>query len=363
MNIEFSTLQYQYKKYQNEYEDAVLRVLRSGWYILGEELEQFEKKYAEYYGIDYCIGVGNGLDALRLSLAALGIGNGDEVIVPANTFIATALAVTEVGATPVFVDVDEYFGISSKNIENVINGNTKAIIAVHLYGQPCDMDSIIKIARKHSLKVIEDCAQAHGAKYNDKFVGTIGDVGCFSFYPMKPIGAFGDAGGIITADKSIAAKIKKLRNYGSKVKYKHEEIGINSRLDEIQAAILSINLKYLNTTNEERNNIAKKFIDGIKNEKVKIIQVRDNTKHVYHVFPLICEQRDALAEHMENHGIRTQIHYPIPCHLADCYKYLGYKRGTIPNAEAYAEQELSLPIYIGLSDEKIDYIIDVINKF
>lgn len=363
MLINFAELSRQYFKYQNEYESVTLKVLRSGWYILGKELENFEKQYALFMDSKHCVGVGNGLDALRLALMSLGVGFGDEVIVQANTFIATALAITEVGATPVFVDSDSFFGIDPSKIENVISKKTKAIMVVHLYGSPCDMDSIMDISKKYGVKVIEDCAQSHGALYKNKKAGTFGDVACFSFYPMKPIGAFGDGGAITTNNDEVANQVRMLRNYGSKLKYHHEVIGINSRMDEIQAAITSINLKYVESGNIERRGIAEKYINGIHNPKVIIPRTRDNTYNVYHIFPIICEERDKLQEYLSDKGIQTQIHYPIPCHLASCYDELGYEKGQFPMAEYHANHELSLPIYVGLKDEEINYIIDVINDF
>lgn len=363
MEINFAVLGRQYEKYRDEYEEATLRALRSGWYIMGKELEKFETDYAKFIGCKHCAGVGNGLDALRLAMTALGIGVGDEVLVQTNTFIATALAVTENGATPVFVESDEYFGIDVAAIENAITPKTKAIIAVHLYGQPCDMNEIMALAKKHNLYVIEDCAQCHGAEYQGQKCGTFGDVACFSFYPMKPIGAFGDAGAIVTDNDDIYERICMLRNYGSKIKYNHEIIGINSRMDEIQAAITGINLRYAEENNAERIAIAKKYIDGIKNPKIKIPEIRPGTSHVYHVFPIFCENRDELKDHLASKGIATQIHYPICCHLAGCYAKLGYQKGDLPKSEKRAECELSLPIYVGLKDEEIEYIIDALNEY
>ena len=363
MEINFAELRRQYNKYQNEYEEAALRVLRSGWYILGKEAEQFEHDYAAFQGVKHCIGVGNGLDALKLALTALHIGAGDEVLVPANTFIATALAVTANGATPIFVDVDAYFGIDVQAIEKAITKKTKAIIAVHLYGQMCDMASIIQIAEAHKLFVVEDCAQAHGAVYQGKKAGTFGDVACFSFYPMKPIGAFGDAGAVVTDSDAIAEEVRMLRNYGSKIKYQHEFVGVNSRMDELQAAILGVNLKYAQSGNRERQSIAQKYLNGIHNPAVTLPQMRNGCEHVYHVFPLLCDARDRLQNYLAEHGIHTQIHYPVPCHLAKCYETLGYQAGDLPFAEQFASTELSLPIYIGLTDAEIQYIIETINAF
>ena len=363
MTIDFAVLGRQYRKYQAEYEEAALRALRSGWYILGSELDSFEKMYASFMESKHCIGVGNGLDALRLALTALGVGKGDEVIVQDNTFIATALAISESGATPVFVDADEFFGIDPKKIEAAITDKTKAIMAVHLYGQACDMDAVMGIAHKHNLKVVEDCAQCHGALYKGKKCGTFGDAACFSFYPMKPIGAFGDAGAVITNIDEVAEKIRMLRNYGSKVKYHHELLGINSRMDEIQAAITAVNVKHVHDGNSERKAIAEKYKVGIDNPLVKVPAVRPETDHVYHVFPVLCEKREDLIQHLADAGIHAQIHYPIPCHLAGCYKELGYKEGQYPVAEAYGKHEISLPIYVGLTDEEINYIIATINSF
>lgn len=330
---------------------------------MGKELEQFENDYANYMEVKHCIGVGNGFDALRLTLSGLGIGAGDEVIVQTNTFIATALAITENGATPVFVEADECFGIKPEAIEAAITEKTKAVMVVHLYGQACDMDAIMTITRRHDLKVVEDCAQCHGALYKNKKCGTFGDAACFSFYPTKPIGAFGDAGAVTTNDDELADRIRMLHNYGSKIKYQHEILGTNSRMDEIQAAITGVNLKHADDGNKERNEIAAKYVAGIMNSKAKIPSVRPDTYHVFHVFPLICEDRDGLHDYLETKGIHTQIHYPIPCHLAPCYEDMGYKEGQIPQAEFYAAHELSLPIYVGLKNEEIAHIIKTINEY
>ncbi len=363
MNVQFSVLEKQYKKYQKEYEEAALRAMRSGWYILGSELEKFERKFAAFHNVKNCMGVGNGLDALRLAVKAMGIGAGDEVIVPANTYIATALAVSEAGAIPVFVDADIFFGLNTELLEDAVTDKTKAIMAVHLYGQPCEMDKILDIALKYNLRVIEDCAQAHGAAYKGKPIGTFGDAGCFSFYPTKPVGALGDAGAVITNDDILSDKIRMLRNYGSRIKYQHEILGVNSRMDEIQAAVLDVALKYVNQGNRERKDIASAYLNGIQNPKISIPRIRSESDHVFHVFPILCDERDRLYSFLEEHDIHTQIHYPIPCHLAECYKELGYKAGDIPRAEYYAAAELSLPIYVGMTMEEAEYVIDVINRF
>ena len=363
MNINFAELSRQYARYQIEYEEAALRVLRSGWYILGDELEKFEVEYATYMEAKHCIGVNSGLDALRFALSALNVGPEDEVIVQANTFIATALAITQNGAVPVFVEADDYFGIKADAIEAAITPKTKAIIVVHLYGQSCNMDAIVAIAKKYNLKIVEDCAQSHGALYKGRKCGTFGDIACFSFYPTKPIGALGDSGAVTTNNTEIDSYIRMLRNYGSKVKYDHELLGINSRMDEIQAAITSVSLKYVAYGNSERNRIADMYSAGIKNQKIRIPEARPDTYHTFHVYPIICENRDDLRTYLEIQGIHTQIHYPIPCHLSECYKYLNYQVGQFPLAEYYAAHELSLPIYLGLRDEEIQYIIEKINKY
>lgn len=363
MNVDFTVLERQYLKYKNEYDEAVMRAVNSGWYVMGKELKSFEKSFADFIGRKYCYGVGNGLDALKIAVMALGIGDGDEVIVQANTFIATALAISDCKATPVFVDSDAFFGIDSSKIEAAITSRTRAIMVVHLYGQPCDMDEIMRIAKNHNLFVIEDCAQAHGALYKGKKVGSFGDVGCFSFYPTKPVGAFGDAGAVLVDDDNLAQKIEMIRNYGSRIKYKHEIIGVNSRLDEIQAAILGVSLKHVNEGNEERRRIAQKYKDGIKNCRIQVMDERADVYHVYHIFPITCSERDRFMKYLSDNGISAGVHYPIPCHLAECYKYLGYKNNTFANAENYAKTLVSLPIYVGLKDEEVNYVIEVINNF
>lgn len=363
MKVDFTVLGRQYAKYQAEYEEAALRALRSGWYILGNELKEFEAQFAAFHGIRHCMGLNSGLDALRLALAALGIGSGDEVIVQANTYIATALAITENGATPVFVDADDYFGVDAEKIEAKVTPRTKAIMPVHLYGQPCDMDAVMAVAKRHGLYVVEDCAQAHGSTFGGRKVGTFGEVGCFSFYPTKPVGAFGDAGAIITDNDEVAKRVAMLRNYGSRVKYHHDIIGLNSRMDELQAAILKVNLKYMCDGGAERQSIAQRYLDGIRYPRIRLPETRRGATHVYHVFAVLCEERDGLQAYLEDKGVHTQIHYPIPCHLAGCYKSLGYNKEDFPISEAYAEEELSLPIYVGMPEEEVGFVIDTINSF
>ena len=363
MNIKCNVLDRQYKMYENEYNSAALRVLKSGWYILGNEVKQFEEEFKKHMNSDYCVGLNSGLDALILAVRALGIGKGDEVIVQANTYIATVLGITENDATPIYVEPDKYFNIDSSKIEEKITSKTKAIMVVHLYGQASNMDNIMTIAKKHNLPVIEDCAQSHEACFNGKKTGTFGTIGCFSFYPTKNMGAFGDAGCIITNDEVLADKIRKMRNYGSHVKYHNEIEGINSRLDEIQAALLRIKLSHISEITEERKILGKRYYDKITNSKIIKPETLEGSTHVFHQFVIRCNQRDELQKYLEKNGIQTQIHYPIPPHLAECYSWQGYKEGSFPITEEYANTVLSLPLYTGMTIEEQDYVIDVINKF
>ena len=299
-----------------------------------------------------------------LSLKALGIKEGDEVIVPSNTYIATALAVTYVGAMPVFVEPDiKTFNIDPTKIELAITDKTKAIIAVHLYGQACDMDSIMKIARKYNLYVVEDCAQAHGAKYNDKVIGSFGNVAGFSFYPGKNLGALGDAGAVVTNNEKLAKTIRALGNYGSDYKYHHIYQGNNSRLDEIQAAFLSEKLSYLDKVNVERRRIAQKYLKGIVNPEIILPYVPDYAEPVWHIFGVRCKKRNELEKFLNDAGIGTNKHYPIPIHLQECYRNLGLKKGEYPIAEEISETELSIPMYYGMTEEEIQYVIDRMNEF
>lgn len=346
-----------------EYEEAALRVLNSGWYILGKEVEEFEAELASWAGVKHCVTLNSGTDALILAVRALGIGSGDEVIVPANAYIASIIGVTENGATPVFVDADEHMEIDADKIEEKITDRTKAILPVHLYGQSSRMDKIADIAKTHNLKLIEDCAQCIGSKYGGQLAGTFGDIGCLSFYPTKPLGAFGDAGAIITNDDEIAERIRLLRNYGSKVKYHNEINGVNSRLDEVQAAILKVGLKYLEEGNEERRRQAQMYRNKIKNKKVFIPEEYESAYHVYHLFPVLVKDRKTFQAYLKENGVNTQVHYPIPPYVAECYKNWGYKWSDFQNAERFANQEVSLPIYYGLLNEEIQYVINVINRY
>lgn len=364
MKIPFVTFLPMEKELNNDIREAFDRVFTRSWYIEGVEDEAFEKAFAEYCGTKYCVGVGNGLDALMLALKALGIGEGDEVIVPSNTYIATALAVTYVGATPVFVEPNiRTFNINPALIEASITDKTKAIMPVHLYGQACDMDPIMEIAHHHHLFVVEDCAQAHGATYKGRKVGTFGDAAGFSFYPGKNLGALGDAGAAVTNDKELADKIRALGNYGSDYKYHHIYKGNNSRLDELQAAFLAAKLPHLERMNVERRRIAQLYTDGIKNDKVITPYVPKYAVPVWHIYGIRCKDRDALEKHLNEKGIGTNKHYPIPMHMQECYRDLNIPQGALPVAEEISATELSIPMYYGMTDEEVQYVIDAINEF
>ena len=364
MHIPFVSFLPMERELNNDIRAAFDRVFTRSWYIEGIEDEAFEKAFAAYCGSKYCIGVGNGLDALMLSLKALDIGEGDEVIVPSNTYIATALAVTYVGATLVFVEPDiRTFNINPALIEAAITSKTKAIMPVHLYGQACDMDPIMEVARKYGLKVVEDCAQAHGASYKGQKVGTFGDTAGFSFYPGKNLGALGDAGAVVTNDEELAGKIRALGNYGSDYKYHHILKGNNSRLDELQAAFLAAKLPHLERMNVERRRVAHVYTEGIKNPKVITPYVHSNCIPVWHIYGIRCADRDALEKHLNEKGIGTNKHYPIPMHLQECYKDLNIPQGALPIAEEISATELSIPMYYGMTDEEIWYVIDTINEF
>lgn len=350
-------------KYQQEFEAKALEVLRSGWYILGNEVKRFEKEFADFAGSRYCVGLASGLDALWIAFRALGIGDGDEVIVQGNTYIASVMGITANGATPVFVEPDFYHMIDTSKIEEKITKNTKAILAVHLYGQAADMGSIVRIAQKYHLKLVEDCAQSHGACFQGKMTGTFGDIGCFSFYPSKNLGAFGDAGAILTDQEKLAQDIKVIRNYGSEKRYYNKVVGANSRLDELQAGLLRVRLSHLQELLEERANICGAYLTQIRNDKILLPQIRKKADHVWHQFVVRCEERNALQKYLERNGIGTIIHYPIPPHLSEAYRCLGLKKGDLPVTEKYAEEVLSLPLYNGMTEKELDYIIKKVNLF
>lgn len=364
MKIPFVTFKPLEAELDNKLREAFDRVYNRSWYIKGKEDELFESTFAAYCASNYCVGVGTGLDALFLALRALGIKEGNEVIIPSNTFIATALAVTYVGAIPVFVDPDiRTFNIDPTKIEAAITKNTKVIIPVHLYGQACNLDPIMEIAKKYNLFVVEDCAQAHGATYKGKVIGSFGNAAGFSFYPGKNLGALGDAGAVITNDKEVADKIRALGNYGSDYKYHHILQGNNSRLDELQAAFLNVKLVYLDKINEERRRIARRYLEGINNPEIILPYVPEYTNPVWHIFGIRCKRRNELEEYLNGVGIESNKHYPIPIHLQECYRNLGLKKGDYPIAEEISATELSLPLYYGMTEEEIQYVIDKINLF
>ena len=352
-----------FERYQDEFEERALKVLRSGWYILGHELEGFEQEWASYIGSGYCVGLASGLDALWLSFRILGTGKGDEVIVCSNAYIACVMGITMNGATPVFVEPDIYDNIDADRIEEKITDRTKAILAVHLYGQCCDMDKIMSIARKHKLRVVEDCAQSHGNHWKGKKAGTFGDIGCFSFYPSKGCGAFGDGGAVVTDSRELADKFRIFRNYGSEKRYYNMVVGANSRLDEIQAGLLSVKLSHLDELNAERVRIAERYTREIDNPCVTLPRVRPGADSSWHQYVIHCERRDELKAYLSDNDIDSLIHYPIPPHLQEAYKYLGYKRGDFPIAEKYADEVLSLPMYNGMTDEDQQRVIEAINRF
>ena len=327
-------------------------------------LDSFEKEFSEYIGTKHCVGLASGLDALQIAFRVIGIKEGDEVIVCSNSYIACVMGITMNNGTPIFVEPDEYDNIDANKIEEKITDKTKAILAVHLYGQSCEMDKIMDIANRHSLKVIEDCAQAHGTTWKGKKVGSIGDIGCWSFYPTKNLGAFGDGGAITTNNEEYANEFRVIRNYGSKrIHYENDIIGMNSRLDELQAGLLRVKLKHLDELNGERIDIANRYIEKINNPLIQILQTRPNSNNIYHQFVIHCQKRDQLMEYLKEKEIMTIIHYPIPPHLQKAYDYLGYKEGDLPISEKYAKEVLSLPIYNGLSFEQLDFVIDAINNF
>lgn len=364
MKILFNDFSKMQVELAEEIQQVFSKVYNRAWYVDGEEKRTFEEEFAAYCGTQYCVGVGNGLDAIRLILQGMHIGNGDEVIVPASTFIATALAVTYVGATPIFVETtSDYYTINTSLIEEKITERTKAIVAVHLYGQCCDMTLINEIAKKHNLKVIEDSAQAHGSYFRDKKAGNLSDAAAFSFYPGKNLGALGDAGAVTTNDKNLADEIRALANYGSDYKYHHIYIGTNSRLDELQAAFLRIKLRKLDMWNAWRKNAAKRYLERIGNENVILPKVADGCDPVWHIFAIRSQDRDGLEKHLKINDIGTTIHYPIPIFQQKAYEDLKIKEGSFPIAEMIAKQELSLPMFYGITDEQIDYVCDVINRW
>ena len=363
MRVPFLDLKAGYLEIRTELDVAYQRVMDSGWYIMGEELAAFESEFADFCGTRYCIGVGNGLEALHLVLKAYGIGPGDEVIVPANTYIATWLAVSQCGARPVPVEpVESTYNIDPERLEAAINSRTRAIMPVHLYGQAADMDRIKDVAAYYGLKVVEDAAQGHGALYKARRTGSLGDAAGFSFYPGKNLGAFGDGGAVVTDNGELAARIKSLRNYGSQIKYHNEIKGYNSRLDEMQAAFLRVKLRHLDQWNQRRRMLAQRYLKGLNSEIYLLPLVPDWAEPVWHIFAVRTSAREKVMAYLADNGIGTMIHYPVPPHLQPAYQELGMGQGSYPVSELIHREIISLPLWPQMSLDQQDYVIGVLNE-
>lgn len=363
MKVMANTLDRGFFMYQEEFEQKALEVLRSGWYVLGREVSAFETEFADYIGCRHCVGLASGLDALWIAFRILGIGAGDEVLVQGNTYIASVMGITMNGATPVFIEPDEYYNLDASRLEEKITDRTKAILVVHLYGQASNMEAIMKIANQYGLRVVEDCAQSHGAKFNDQMTGTFGDIGCFSFYPSKNLGAFGDAGAIVTNDDGIAEDVRVFRNYGSEKRYYNKVIGANSRLDELQAGLLRVRLGHMDELEAQKRDICERYLRELDGAKFELPKIREGATHIWHQFVIKSDRRDELAEYLKNKGIGTIIHYPIPPHLSEAYQYLGFKEGAFPITEKNAGSVLSIPLFYGMKEEEQDYVIHWMNRF
>ncbi len=364
MQVEFSTFRPMHREIRDELEDAFHRVMEESWFIRGKECAEFEREFAGFCGCRFAVGVGNGLDALYLILRALEIGAGDEVIVPSNTFIATALAVSYAGAKPVLAEPEPgTYNISTDQIRRVITPKTKAIVPVHLYGRPADMDPILDLAQRHRLYVIEDAAQAHGARYKGRRAGAMGIAAGFSFYPGKNLGALGDGGCVTTDDPQLAERVRVLGNYGSGVRYHHLMLGTNSRLDELQAAFLRVKLRHLEQWSRERKRIASRYLEEMDNPSV-CLPMRNSEKYdgVWHIFPIRCRQRDQLEAWLSSRGIGTAKHYPVPIHRQEAYRGM-YEQDGYPEADAISRTELSLPLYYGMTEQEISHVIESVNAF
>lgn len=352
-----------YIAHKQEIDQTFQDVMEKGWYITGNQLIAFEKNFAEYIGVKHCVGLGNGLDALWIGIKALGITKGDEVIVQSNTYIATVMGITINEATPVFVEPNEFFNMDVSKIEEKITNKTKAILVTHLYGQATHMDEVVALCKKYKLKLIEDCAQSHGAHYKNQMTGSFGDIACFSFYPSKNLGAYGDGGAITTNSQELAENIRIFRNYGSEKRYHNQVVGINSRLDELQAALLNVKLKYLTDLIQNRKNIAKRYSNEINNPNFIRPSVDTDCEATWHQYVLRCDNRVELAQYLDKHQIAWIIHYPIPPHLSDAYLSLGYKEGHFPIAEQYANEVISLPLFDGMRDDEVSEVINILNAF
>jgi dTDP-4-amino-4,6-dideoxygalactose transaminase len=359
--LAFNNLQPVHAQIAGELRAAVQRVLDSGWFVLGPEVESFEEKFAAYHGGGYVVGVANGTDALELALRGAGIGPGEEVITVAHTAVATICAIERAGAVPVFVDIDpRTYTIDVDAAAAAITPRTRAIVAVHLYGHPADMSRLQKLARRQGLMLIEDCAQAHGARHEGQLVGTMGDVAAFSFYPTKNLGALGDGGAVLTRHAALAERVRGLRNYGQVRRYEHRERGMNSRLDELQAAVLGVKLAYLDEHNARRRHLAERYRTGLLGRGVPVTLPREESSshHVFHLYVVRHPRRDRLREHLDRCGIGTLVHYPIPVHLQHAYRDLGYRPGSLPHTEQAAREVVSLPMYIGLTEAQVEQVVE-----
>lgn len=368
MSVPFVDLQAQYRSIKTEVDAAIQRVLDTSAFILGREVEAFERAFAEYVGAEFCVGVSNGTAAIQLALTACGVGGGDEVIVPANTFFATAEAVSTAGATPVFVDCDpDSSNIDASKIESAITPRTRAVVPVHLYGQPADLDAVFEVAERHNLIVIEDAAQAHGARHKGRRVGPLGRAGCFSFYPGKNLGAYGEGGAVVTNDADVARRVRLLRDHGSEQKYRHEIVGYNFRLEGIQGAVLNVKLRHLDRWNELRREHAARYRELLAPHadagSLVLQSEMPYAESVYHLFVIQADARDALQRFLSAAGVQTGIHYPVPVHLQPAYASLGHKEGDFPAAERQASRLLSLPMFAELTERQVNYVAEAVGDY
>ncbi len=368
MPVPFVDLQAQYRSIKSEVDAAIQRVLDTSAFVLGREVEAFERAFAEYVGAEFCVGVSNGTAAIQLALTACGVGAGDEVIVPANTFFATAEAVSTANASPVFVDCDaDSYNIDASKIEAAITERTRAVIPVHLYGRPADLDAVFEIAERRNLIVLEDAAQAHGARYKGRRVGPLGSAGCFSFYPGKNLGAYGEGGAVVTNDKEVARRLRLLRDHGSEQKYRHEIVGYNFRLEGIQGAVLGVKLKYLDRWNALRREHAARYRELLapleESGALSLPRESPDAESVHHLFVIQSDARDRLQRFLSAAGVQTGIHYPVPIHLQPAYASLGHKEGDFPSAESQSRRLLSLPMFAELTDAQIAYVSDALGDF
>lgn len=376
MGILNCDLKRQFSQYQSEYERKAVEVLRSGWYVLGEEVKRFEEELAGYLGAKHCVGLASGLDALYLSFRALGVGSqgsadrkrmgaggADEVIVPANTYIASVMGITMAGAVPVFVEPDAYYNIDPDQIEAKITERTRAVLTVNLYGQACELEKISKLCQKHGLFLVEDSAQSCGAQFHGKFTNHYADISCLSFYPTKNLGCFGDGGAVVTNSDELSRLFRIYRNYGSEKRYYNMVVGVNSRLDELQAGLLRVKLTHLDELNAERERLAMNYIKNIQSKHVILPEVREGATSVWHLFVIRSREREALMAYLGEKGIFTIVHYPIPPHLSEAYAYLGYQKGSFPITERLADEVLTLPLYNGMTGDEQGCVIDAVNGF